>query len=374
MSVTSGGTKSFLVYRKLNGQPIRVTLGRFPDMKIEQARRLAQKRIAEIAEGRNPIKEKKAARQKGITLREVFNDYMKSRERALSSNTKSNYKTIIDSHLSRWIDRPLGEITRDKVEKHHRLLSEVSNSSANKSMRLLRALFNYAHGKYEDAQGNGLYPDNPVNRLSHIRAWNVETRRNSRVKDHELKAWFDAVTGIRQDDDLATQTVADYLIFTLLNGLRRQEAGQLLFSDIDFEDRTFTVKNTKNRKELLLPLSDYAHQLLILRRAQTNSDFVFPGAKEMGPLNDPRRVIARVRTMSGVQFTMHDLRRTFITVAESLDISAYAVKRLVNHSVGNDVTAGYVIWNVDRLRKPMQQIADRVLELGEVNHVPDHVN
>ena len=71
-------------------------------MKIEQARRLAQKRIAEITEGRNPIKEKRAARHKGITLGDVFHDYMKSRDQALSPNTKSNYKTIIDSHLSRW--------------------------------------------------------------------------------------------------------------------------------------------------------------------------------------------------------------------------------------------------------------------------------
>ena len=40
--------------------------------------------------------------------------------------------------------------------------------------------------------------------------------------------------------------------------------------------------------------------------------------------------------------TLHDLRRTFITAAESLDISAYAVKRLVNHKMSWDVTAGYI--------------------------------
>lgn len=43
---------------------------------------------------------------------------------------------------------------------------------------------------------------------------------------------------------------------------------------------------------------------------------------------------------SGVTFSLHDLRRTFITVAESLDISAYPVKRLVNHKMSRDVTAG----------------------------------
>ena len=49
---------------------------------------------------------------------------------------------------------------------------------------------------------------------------------------------------------------------------------------------------------------------------------------------------------------------------ESLDISAYALKRLVNHSVGNDVTGGYVIMDVDRLREPMQRITDHIVGYG----------
>lgn len=65
---------------------------------------------------------------------------------------------------------------------------------------------------------------------------------------------------------------------------------------------------------------------------------------------------------SQVTFTLHDLRRTFITVAESLDISAYSVKRLVNHKMSNDVTAGYIITDVERLRVPMQKITDYLLK------------
>jgi hypothetical protein len=55
------------------------------------------------------------------------------------------------------------------------------------------------------------------------------------------------------------------------------------------------------------------------------------------------------------------LRRTFITIAEGLDISAYAVKRLANHKMKQDITSGYIITDVERLRKPMQQITDYLL-------------
>ena len=66
--------------------------------------------------------------------------------------------------------------------------------------------------------------------------------------------------------------------------------------------------------------------------------------------------------ISGVPFALHDLRRTFATIAESLDISTYAVKRLLNHSVDqNDVTSGYIVTDVERLRKPMQQIDNFIL-------------
>jgi len=50
------------------------------------------------------------------------------------------------------------------------------------------------------------------------------------------------------------------------------------------------------------------------------SPCVFPNAAVRGYLNEPRSAIDRVCDLSGVIFTLHDLRRTFVTVAESLDI------------------------------------------------------
>jgi len=38
--------------------------------------------------------------------------------------------------------------------------------------------------------------------------------------------------------------------------------------------------------------------------------------------------MAKVIETTGIQFTVHDLRRTFITIAESLDIAAYALNLL----------------------------------------------
>jgi len=81
---------------------------------------------------------------------------------------------------------------------------------------------------------------------------------------------------------------------------------------------------------------------------------------------EPKRQIAKIVKDSKVKFTLHDLRRVFITQADALDLSVFAIKRLINHSIGGDVTSGYVVTDVERLREPMQKIEDRMLMLAKV--------
>jgi hypothetical protein len=62
--------------------------------------------------------------------------------------------------------------------------------------------------------------------------------------------------------------------------------------------------------------------------------------------------------------TIHDLRRTFAILAESLDLSPFALKALLNHSQpDDDVTGGYIKIRTERLRDPMQKITDALLQI-----------
>jgi len=71
--------------------------------------------------------------------------------------------------------------------------------------------------------------------------------------------------------------------------------------------------------------------------------------------------MAQVTKESGIHFQLHDLRRTFVTVAESLDIPAYALKQLINHKDPNDVTRRYIVSDVNRIREPMERISEYLL-------------
>ena len=66
-----------------------------------------------------------------------------------------------------------------------------------------------------------------------------------------------------------------------------------------------------------------------------------------------------VTETSGITFTIHDLRRTFASIVNSLDktLSYYTIKRLLNHNISGDVTANYIQHDVEQLRAGMQAVA-----------------
>jgi integrase len=168
------------------------------------------------------------------------------------------------------------------------------------------------------------------------------------------------------------------MLLVLYTGLRRNEAARLKWSDIDFKEKTFSFTPEKKRGEqseddrVTMPLSVQAHRLLLKRRAEGwENEYIFPGKHPSPYISKPGNWKRDVIQISGVQFCFHDLRRTFITIAESLDTPHYTLKAPLNHSMGNDVTGGYICMSTERLRKPMQRIVDRITELATAEPVED---
>ncbi len=154
--ITASGVKSFIVEKLVNGKVRRMTLGRYGEITVEQARQEAQKLLGKIATGIDPRAEKQAIDLHATTLEQVFQDYLKARKE-LKPRTLYDYRRVMACVFSEWRNKPLLTITKDKLAKLHvRLGEEHGHAYANLAMRLLRALFNFAAGQYEDAQGRSL--------------------------------------------------------------------------------------------------------------------------------------------------------------------------------------------------------------------------
>ncbi len=351
LRVTSGGAKSFIVEKRINGKVKRITLGRYGNLTVEQAKKEAMKILGKVATGSDPIAEKKEKNVRSLSLQDTYDDYLKTRK-DLKDSTIHDYNRSMHWAFEDWLSRPITDITKDMVENRHRERGKKSKARANNSMRVLRAIINHARNKFEDAKGNPIILVNPVERLSQNRAWFKVEKRQTLIKAHQLAPWYQATL------QLNNETTRDYLYFLLFTGLRRSEGAQLSWDDVDFSDKTFTIQDTKNSQAHTLPLSGYLESLLLRRFENKVNKFVFPSDSSTGHIIDPQKSLLKINELSGVSFTLHDLRRTFITIAESLDIPAYALKQLLNHKDPRDVTAGYIISDVERLRLPMQKITD----------------
>lgn len=356
--------KVFFAEARVKGKPnkTRVTIGTFPILTVHQARDLAKGALAKMTQGINPNIEKKQSELESVTLQQVFDEYLEIK--TLKPRTIRDYKENMRNAFPDWKNKPLIRITKKDVQKRHAKLGERSHARADNAMRLLRALFNFAISQFEDEKGLSLIPVNPVKVLSQMKLWYNVGRKQTAIAKAELKDWFEAAMNMKGTaPNNKADVVRGYLLFLLLTGLRRTEAATLKWDNINFKSETFQIIDPKNKKNREWPLSDFLTGLLSSIKAQGNtSPYVFPGNSKKGHLVEPKRWLKHITEQSGVKFSLHDLRRTFATIAESVNIPPYSLKMLLNHSFQNsDVTGGYLIISTERLREPMQKITDTIL-------------
>ncbi|HAT7071648.1 TPA: tyrosine-type recombinase/integrase [Legionella pneumophila] len=363
LRITSGGVKSFIVETRINGKVKRVTSGKYGNLTVEEARKQAKSLLGSVARGDDPIAEKKTKKVHAMTLQQVLNDYLKARK-DLKPPTLNDYQCVLHEVVPDWLDKPLVNITREMIAKRHTKHGQANSKAlANNAMRVLRAIFNFAMYEYQDGNGHPIITINPVKYLSHTRAWYRVDRKQTVIKPHQLADWYKAVIILVETDNYRNALLwHDYFLLLLFTGMRKMEAASLRWEDIDLKSKTITLQDTKNHEIHTLPMSDFVFELMERRSRNKTSEFVFPAESKTGYIYEPKKAVNRVVELSGVPFTLHDLRRTFATIADSLDLPAYALKRLLNHKMNNDVTAGYIMKDVERLRKPMQQLANFILE------------
>jgi integrase len=349
--------KTYIVYRTVgsrqqgNRRNIKLTIGRHGVYMPDEARKRARELLAEFAEGKDPRESRRIVAAQQMTLDEAWK--MFRRARPLKPLTLNDYTRAVERYLKDWLSRPLASISgQDVIEMFTRLSQDpgLGESIATHTLRTFRAVYNFA------AVANDSLPRNPADRLTKLKLWRRDRRRTTYIQPYQLSAWCAAVAALKNEN------ARDYLRLILFTGMRRSEAMSLRWDRIDFGRRTLTVPRTKNGEPLVLPLNRPVFTLLSDRRKRhPNDEFVFPGDAAQGHLREPKKWIAEVAKASGVPVTLHDLRRTFATVGEAVNVGHTTIKRLLNHRPGRDVTENhYIGLGIEQLRGPAERIASYI--------------
>ncbi len=347
--VTSNGTKTFVVYRKITGKPERITLGRYPAMTVEQARKKAQQVNGEIAKGLNPQEAKRRERH-GLTLGELHKRYMEDCIQ-LHQKRDKNPESYYRLYLNHWQHRKLSATKRADVrELHAKIKRRKSHITANRVLTLLRAMYNWA--KREDLF-EGENPTNDIDKFS-------EKSRERFLQPDEMPRFFRALA------DEPNETVRDFVLMCLLTGARRSNVQEMRWDQINFGHAVWTIPETKAGDSHHVPLLHEALVILAKRKDRAEGLWVFPGTGKTGHLVEPKRSWAKILERADIKdLRLHDLRRTLGSwqAATGANLSVIG-KTLAHKNVSS--TAVYARLNLDTVREAMQRATTAMLDAGAV--------
>jgi len=289
-----GGTLTFYVYKwRPGGGPCRVKVGPFPEITVDRARTLALPYLAKIAEGIDPAVEQRSKRGES-TLKELFEHWLehhgKPHKKTWADDQRQFNKYLVDLH-----NRKLSAITKADVQAWHaKVGSKNGRYQANRTLALLRSVFN----KADDI---GFAGANPAAKVKPFK----EQSRDRFLQADELPKFFDALKG-------ETEVMRDFFMLALFTGARRSNVASMRWADVDLEQASWRIPETKQGKVQHVPLTQPAMAILKRRKEQAaGSPFVLPSYGKSGHVVEVKGAWKRIKDAAGLQdIRPHDLRRT----------------------------------------------------------------
>ncbi len=349
---------TFVVQSRVNGRNRRVKIGAYGPFTVDEARKKAMGYLRDMANGIDPNAEKKRKKVQAVILNDVAQAYIKDRE--LKESSIRDIKKHLDGIFQPWKKQPITQITRDKVLKKYREKSKCSKAQANQAFRILRALLNYAKASYR-TNNEPILPENPCQVISDAKIWNDIAPKNRRIPLNKVgKAW-NLLDGMREDptQTLAGRSIVDGVAFALLTGARWGEVQTLTWDNVNLQAGTWYIKDPKNKQNVTLPLSTQAK--ILLENLVHYNQFVFGSNKsKTGYIGPARWVTDQLCKALEIEFSAHDLRRTFRAIAAELGIELWKTKMLMNHKLNGDITlqAYTEKEDLEYLRPDIQKIGD----------------
>ena len=343
LQITATGRKSFQLYKKHQGRPVRVTLGTWPEITVEQARKKAREAKVELADGRNPNDALRQERQE-MTFADLFSQYME-RHAKVRKRTWQEDQNQFDRYLGAFAKKKLSAITRKDVAALHGKIGKTAPTAANRLLALLSSVFGRAIEF-------GLWEGN--NPCVAIRKFPEEARDRFLSKD-ELRRFFEVL------EHYSHEIARDTILVALLTGVRRSNVHEMKWADIDWEEATWRIGWTKNGTPQTVALVEPVVELLRERHRRATSVFVFPGRGRTGHYVEVKTAWKTLLKRAGIENArFHDLRRTMGSWQARTGASLPIIGKSLNHK-SQSTTAIYARLDLDPARSAMEKAVDAML-------------
>jgi integrase len=359
--VQPSGAKSFAVRYRHSGIPRKFTIGAWPTISLEAARDLGAKALRAVAEGRDPAREKQAARADAlrqaaeqarsqrdryeIVAREFIERHARKNNRATTwqenarilglrpSDEMGEYVEIGGDVMSAWHGLRIQEIAkRDVIALLDSIVDRGAPIMANRTLAAVRKLFNWALSR-------DIVAFSPC---AGVAAPAKANERKRKLDDDEVKLLW----GAAEDEGWPYGPIIKLLILT---GQREGEVGGMCWDEIDVEKKVWTIPpaRAKNGEQHQVPLSPAALRVIeSVPRIVSKRGFVFVNARG-GAVTSFSRLKERLdaaiqksqeeyaRNKPFLPWVLHDIRRTAASGMAKLGIRIEITEKVLNHRSGS---------------------------------------
>jgi len=234
--------------------------------------------------------------------------------------SKQKSRNDSERRIQRWIIPKLGHLKADSISmlqyrELHKEISETAPVEANRVLKLMSAILN-----------RGIRWELCTMNKAKFVELNRETSRSTLITIAVIKDIFDALDNRK---NIYSKTAIKLLFYT---GLRKNELLTLKWSDIDKEERTVLIRETKSGVEHRFYLSEQAFELLS-ELPISKCEYVFPNTTYDGHLKNINSLWKRIcKEINADGIRIHDIRRTTSTMLANSGMTIAQLQKFLNHS------------------------------------------
>jgi integrase len=354
--IAPSGTGSWLLRYERAGREHWLGLGPLRDFDLEEARARARKARQQLRDGIDPIEAKKADRAakvleaaKNVTFADAARQYFDGHQAKWSSvKHRAAFLSTLESYAFPVFGAlPVAMIDTPLILK----VIEPIWISKNKSAAHLRGRIESVLD-WSTVRGFRI-GDNPARWKGHLAEVLPAKSQIARVVHHAALPYAEVpafIAALASQQGIGPRA----LEFLTLTAARTGEVVHAQWSEIDFENRIWTVPEArmKGRKLHRVPLSDRAIE--ILRALPTEGDLVFIGSRKNAPIG--KNVMPNLVEAMGRAVTIHGFRASFKSWAsERTSFPREIIEAALAHQVGNSVEQAYQRSDVLEKRRKLME-------------------
>ena len=364
LQITKVGTASWLHRYMLNGKAKAIGLGPYPTVSLKMARDLITRSRQQIAEGKDPLKEKKASqvaeratKAKEKTFDECAAIYIDDHEAEWKNQKHAQqWRNTIRDYASPVIGkRSISEITTEDIVRILKPIWPNKNETASRLRGRIESVLDWATAHALRAG------DNPARWKGHLEHLLAKSTPEQRAEAHHAAMPYadlpDFIKRLDEQEGMARWA----LEFLILTATRTSEVINAEWSEIDFDRKLWTIPaiRMKAGKEHRVPLVKRSLDILEAVKPFSHEKYIFAAGKKDQPLSNMAMVML-LRRMDIKDITVHGFRSTFrdYIAAETLH-DYHTAEAALAHKLKDKVAAAYARSDLfDKRFRMMQDWAD----------------